>query len=119
MPHYVDGFVIPIPKKNVKAYKKMAVYGCKTWMKHGALSYYECIGDDFIKHGVGFKKMCKLKPSETVIFAYVVFKSKAHRNSVNKKVMKEMASYTENWKMPFDMKKFAMIGCKSLVNSKK
>lgn len=118
MAQYIDGFVIPIPKKNVKAYKKMAAYGCKLWMKHGALSYYECIGDDFIKHGLGFKKMCKLKPSETVIFAYIVFKSKAHRNLVNKKVMKDMASYTDNWTMPFDMKKFAMIGCKALVNSK-
>ncbi len=119
MAHYVDGFVIPIPKKNLKLYKKMAVYGCKTWMKHGALSYYECIGDDFIKHGLGFKKMCKLKPNETVIFAYIVYKSKAHRNQVNKKVMKEMSSTTENWKMPFDMKKFATMGCKTIVTSKK
>lgn len=118
MPHYIDGFVIPISKKNVKAYKKMADYGCKLWMKHGALSYYESMGDEYIKHGLGFKKMCKLKPTETVIFAFIVFKSKAHRNRVNKNVMKDMASYTENWKMPFDMKKFAMIGCKSLVNSK-
>jgi len=59
-----------------------------------------------------------LKPTETVIFAYIVFKSKAHRNSVNKKVFKEMSSHTENWIPPFDMKKFAVIGCKTLVNSK-
>lgn len=118
MPQYVDGFVIPIPKKNIKAYKKMAVFGCKLWMKHGALSYYECIGDDFIKHGLGFKKMCKLKPTETVIFAYIVFKSKAHRNLVNIKVMKEMNAFTEGMSMSFDMKKFAMIGCKTLLHSK-
>lgn len=117
MAHYVDGYVIPIAKKNIKAYKKMATYGCKLWMKHGALSYYECIGDDFVNHGLGFKKMCKLKPTETVIFAYVVFKSKTHRNQVNKKVFKEMAAKTENWQPPFDMKKFSVMGCKSIVNS--
>lgn len=119
MAHYVDGFVIPIPKKNLKAYKKMAQLGCKTWMKHGALSYYECIGDDFIKHGLGFKKMCKLKPSETVIFAFIVFKSKAHRNQINKKVMKEFNEMGEYVEMPFDMKKFAMAGCKVIVNASK
>ena len=118
MARYVDGYVIPIKRKNVRAYKKMAQLGCKSWMKYGALSYYECIGDDFVKHGMGFKKMCKLKPDETVIFAFVVYKSKAHRNQVNKKVMKEMAAHSEEWKMPFDMKRFSMAGCKSLVNSK-
>jgi uncharacterized protein YbaA (DUF1428 family) len=118
MSQYVDGFVIPIKKKNVSKYKKMAQAGCKAWMKHGALSYYECIGDDFIKHGLGFKKMCKLKADETVIFAYVVFKSKSHRNSVNKKVMKEMDSMFHNMEMPFDMKKFSVAGCKTIVHSK-
>lgn len=118
MAHYVDGFIIPIPKKNVKIYKKMAKMGCEAWMRHGALSYYECIGDDFVKHGLGYKKMCKLKPSETVIFAYVVYKSKSHRNQVNKKVMKEMMNMGE-MPMPFDMKRFSVAGFKSIVNSKK
>lgn len=119
MAHYVDGFVIPIKKKNLKAYKKMAEIGCKTWMKHGALSYYECVTDDYSKMGLGFKKMCRLKPDETVIFAYIVFKSKAHRNKVNKKVHKEFANMdmAKNFEMPFDMKRFAVAGCKSLVNS--
>lgn len=117
MAQYVDGYVIPIPKKNIKKYEKMAKYGYKTWMKHGAVSYYECIGDDFVKHGIGFKKLCKLKPSETVIFAFVVFKSKAHRNQVNKKVMKEMHASTEKWEMPFDMKRFSMAGCKVIIGS--
>jgi len=119
MAHYVDGFVIPIKRKNTKAYKKMATMGCKLWMKYGALSYYETIVDDFSKYGLGFKKMCKLKSDETVVFAFIVFKSKAHRNQVNKKVMKEMNSMEMPAAMPFDMKRFAMGGCKSIVNSKK
>ncbi len=119
MAHYVDGFVIPIKRKNVKSYKKMATWGCKMWMKHGALSYYECVIDDFSKHGLGFKKMCKLKNDETAVFAYIVFKSKAHRNQVNKKVFKEMGDMEAPTDMPFDMKRFAMAGCKSIVNSKK
>lgn len=118
MARYVDGFVIPIKRKNTRAYKKMAEWGKKVWMKHGALSYYECIIDEFTKHGLGFKKMCKLKAGETAIFAFIVYKSKAHRNSVNKKVMKEMAAAPcENMEMPFDMKKFATAGCKVIVSA--
>ena len=118
MVHYVDAYVIPIEKRNLSKYKKLAVIGCKTWMKHGAISYYETVGDDFAKHGLGFKKMCKLKSDETFVFAFVVYKSKAQRNKVNKKVMAEMESMFKDFKMPFDMKRFAMAGCKSLVNSK-
>lgn len=119
MAHYVDGFVIPIKRKNIKAYKKMALWGCRVWMKHGALNYYECVIDDFTKHGLGFKKMCKLKGGETAIFAFIIYKSKAHRNQVNKKVIKEMGKMEVPPKMPFDMKRFAMAGCKTIVNSKK
>jgi uncharacterized protein YbaA (DUF1428 family) len=119
MPQYVDGYVIPIAKKNLKAYKKMAKIGCKYWMKHGALSYYECHIDDFAKYGLGFKKMCQLKPNETAIFAFIVYKSKAHRNQVNKKVMKDMSQMDfSSMKMPFDMNRFATAGCKVLVKSK-
>ncbi len=121
MAHYVDGFVIPIKKSKVRGYKKMAQIGYKTWMKHGALSYYECIADDYMKHGLGFKKMAKLKADETVIFAYIVFKSKSHRNQVNKKVHKEFAAMGDfaNFEMPFDMKRYAVAGFKTLVHSKK
>ena len=119
MPQYIDGFVIPINRKKIKAYKKMATWGCKLWMKHGALSYYETIIDDFSNYGLGFKKMCKLKSGETAVFAFIIYKSKAHRNQVNKKVMKEMASMKVPPEMPFDMKRFAMAGCKSIVHSKK
>ncbi len=119
MAHYVDGFVIPIQRKNLKAYTKMAVWGYKLWMKHGALHYYECIADDFPKHGQGFKKMCKLKGGETIGFAFIIYKSKAHRNQVNKKVMKSMRKEDMPAKMPFDMKRYAMAGCKTIVHSKK
>lgn len=119
MAQYVDGFVIPIARKNLKAYKKMAAMGCKAWMKHGALSYYECVIDDFSEYGLGFKKMCKLKPSETAIFAFIVYKSKSHRKQVNKKVMKEMEKMGMPTVMPFDMSRFAMAGCKAIVRSKK
>ncbi|RYZ86886.1 MAG: DUF1428 domain-containing protein, partial [Proteobacteria bacterium] len=87
MAKYVDGFVIPLKKKNLGAYKKQATLGCKVWMEHGALDYYECAGDDFSEWGLGFKKLCKLKSDETVMFSFIVYKSKAHRNQVNKKVM--------------------------------
>lgn len=116
MARYVDGYVIPIKRKNLNAYKKLAKWGCKAWMKHGALDYYECSIDDFSKYGLGFKKMCKLKPGETAIFAFVVYKSKAHRNRVNKLVMNEFTGTPP--KMPFDMKRFSMAGCQVLVHSK-
>lgn len=118
MAQYVDGFVIPIKKKNLTQYKKIAQFGCRSWVKHGALSYYECVGDDMVPHGTGFKKLCKLKKDETFVFAFIVYKSKSHRNSVNKKVMAEMDQLFKNMKMPFDMKRFSMAGCKVLVRSK-
>ena len=119
MGRYVDGFVIPIKKSNMKEYKKMAALGAKVWKKHGALDYYECVGDDLrVKWGWTFPKMCKLKSGETVIFAFVVYKSKAHRNAVNKKVMKDPEmNEMHTMKMPFDLKRFCMGGFKVLVNS--
>lgn len=118
MAQYIDGFIIPIKKKNISKYKKLAQVGCKVWMNNGALNYYECIGDDFVKHGLGFKKMCKLKPDETFVFAFITYKSKSHRDRVNKKVMVEMDNLFKDMKMPFDMKRFSMAGCKALVHSK-
>lgn len=122
MSTYVDGYVIPIKKKNVKAYKKMATIGCKIWMEHGALDYYECIGEDMTaKWGLGFPKMCKLKSDETAVFAFIVYKSKGHRNKVNAKVHKDKRMSPEafaNFTMPFDMKRFAVGGFKTLVQAK-
>lgn len=120
MANYVDGFVIPIKKKNIAKYKKMATIGRNTWMKCGALDYNETIGEDLkIQYGTPFTKMCKLKSDETVIFAYIVFKSKAHRDRVNKKVHAEFAKLPQtDMEMPFDMKRFAYGGFISLVSAK-
>jgi alkaline phosphatase len=87
---YVDGFVIPISKRKVAAYRKMAQLGKRMWMKAGALEYFECVGDDLKSMPMmgDFKKMAKLRPGETVFFSFIVFKSKAHRNAVNKKVIR-------------------------------
>lgn len=115
MAQYVDGFVIPIKKTNLGKYKKIAEFGKKAWIKHGALHYYECVGDDFNPYGIGFKKLCKLKADETCIFAFIIFKSKAQRDRVNKKVMTEMDELFKDLKMPFDMKRFSMAGFDVLV----
>jgi uncharacterized protein YbaA (DUF1428 family) len=118
---YVDGFVIPIPKKNTKQYKKMASEGARTWKKFGALDYKECIIDDakpkFVT--VTFPKMAKTKPGETVWFSFIVFKSRAHRNAVNKKVMAYFSKKygKEMGVMPFDMKRFAFGGFKVVVQA--
>lgn len=119
---YVDGFVIPIPKKNTAQYKKMAREGCLAWKKFGALDYKECIIDDAAPAFVTFTfgKMAKAKPGETVWFSFIVFKSKAHRNAVNKKVMAYFSKkYNEKMSksMPFDMKRFAMGGFKVVVSA--
>lgn len=117
---YVDGFVISLPKKNIAAYRKMALLGKKVWMKYGALDYKECVADD-VKGMMGsltFPKMTKSKPNETIIFSFIVFKSKAHRDAVNKKVMKDpMMNDPKMAKMPmpFDMKKMAYGGFKTIV----
>lgn len=120
MSTYVDGFVIPIPKSKVAAYKKMAKLGCKTWMKHGALAYYETVADDVkAPYSLNFPTMCKLKKNETAIFAFIIFKSKAHRNKVNASVHKEFSQMpgAENFSMPFDASKMAYGGFKTLVKN--
>ncbi|MGE4157984.1 MAG: DUF1428 domain-containing protein [Planctomycetota bacterium] len=118
MAKYVDGFVIPLPKKNTAAYKRMALMGRKVWMRHGALQYFECLGDDLKVPkgcGVGFTKGARLKPGETVVFAFVVYKSKAHRDAVNKKVMADPAMTQMPQGMPFDVKRFFFGGFKVMV----
>lgn len=115
---YVDGFVIPVPKKNLKTYARMAKLGAKLWMKHGALGYKECVGDDLqSKWGMPFPKLLKLKPGETAVFSYIVFKSRAHRDRVNAKVMKEMEKMGQPPEMPFDMKRMVYGGFKTLVEA--
>ncbi len=113
---YVDGYVLPIPKNKVKEYLKMARMGEKMWRKFGALDYKECIGDDLKKsYGTTFTKMVKTKPNETVVFAYVVFKSKAHRDQVNKKVMQAIGKMGGPPEMPFNVKRMVYGGFKTLV----
>src|SRR5687768_2714399 len=107
MARYVDGFVIAVPKKNLALYKKIAKKACAIWREHGALDYFECVGDDLVTKGMmSFTKMAKCKPGETVMFSWISYKSKAHRNSVNKKVMKDprMTKMISTMAMPFDMK---------------
>lgn len=118
MSTYVDGYVIPVPKNKLASYKKIARMGCKTWMKHGALSYFECVSDnEKLPYGMPFSKMSKATKNETVIFAFIVFKSKAHRNKVNAKVHKEFSQKpgAESFSMPFDVSKMAYGGFKTLV----
>ena len=118
---YVDGFVIPVPKGKVKSYVKMARWGKKMWLKHGCLEYFECVGDDLkAMPGCGdFKRMAKLKPSETAFFSFIVYKSKAHRNKVNKAVMEEMKKTPMPKDMPFDLKRMAHGGFKTLVEGRR
>ena len=113
---YVDGFVIPVPRKNLKAYRKLARLGERVWRKHGALDYKECFGDDLDTHcGMPFPRLLKLKRGETLWFSFIVYKSKAHRNTVNKKVMKEMEKQGMPRVMPFDVKRMAHGGFKTMV----
>ena len=115
---YVDGYVLPVPRRKLKAYLRMARMGKRMWMKHGALDYKECVGDDLkVKWGVPFTKMMKLKPGETVVFAYVVFKSRAHRDRVNARVMKKMANMGEMPEMPFDAKRMVYGGFSAVVSA--
>jgi alkaline phosphatase len=121
---YVDGFVIVIPKKKLAAYRTMARKGGQIWKKYGALDYKECVLDDPRPKGVilTFPKLAKLKAGETVAFSYIVYKSKAHRNQVNAKVMKTMDEMMcdpkyKNQPMPFDMKRMAYGGFKVIVDA--
>ena|SRR5919106_3831995 len=115
---YIDGFVLAVPKKNIKAYQKMAKIGAKVWKKHGALDYKECVGEDLnVKFGLPFPKAIKVKPGETVVFSYIVYKSRAHRDRVNAKVMKdpELTGCCDPNKMPFDPKRMIWGGFRVLV----
>ena len=119
MPKYVDGFILPVPKKNVQAYRRIAQLAGKVWRDHGALEYRECVGDDLdIAKVVSFSKTVQRKPSETVVFAWIVYKSRAHRDLVNAKVMKDprLAKMMNPKDTPFDMKRMVYGGFKVLVD---
>lgn len=120
---YVDGFVLVVPKKNRKAYQKMANMGGKIWKKHGALQYFECIGDDLNPNMKGMKalnfpQLTKQKKGEDVWYSFIIYKSKKHRDEVNKKVMAEMMkdkNMHKDMKMPFDMNRMSYGGFKTEV----
>jgi uncharacterized protein YbaA (DUF1428 family) len=115
---FVDGFVLPIPKKGIKTYREIAAKARKVWLEHGALDYRECIGEDLnIKGVLSFNKLAKVKPGETVAFSYIVYKSRAHRDRVNAKVMKDprLNEMMKGKKMPFDVKRMAYGGFKTIV----
>jgi uncharacterized protein YbaA (DUF1428 family) len=124
MAKYVDGFVLVVPKDKTDEYKKMASEGRDTWMKYGALEYFECRGDDLVPQEMGgekaraFPEMAGAKDDETVWFSFIVFKSREHRDEVNKKVMDEMNEKYKDQKdmsMPFDMKRMAYGGFEVVV----
>src|SRR5687768_6142079 len=116
MARYVDGFVLPVPKKNIKAYRKMATKAGKIWREHGALEYLECIADD-VKKGkwTSFPQSVKLKPNEVVFFSWIVYKSRSHRDSVLKKVISDPRLKFDNENMPFDGKRMIYGGFKPVV----
>jgi uncharacterized protein YbaA (DUF1428 family) len=115
---YVDGYVLPVRKKNLRAYARMAQKAGKIWREHGAIEFHECVADD-VKPGkyTSFPQSVKLKPGETVIFSWIVFKSRPHRDSVNAKVMKDprLAEMMDPKALPFDGKRMFWGGFKVLV----
>ena len=116
---YVDGFVVPVPKKKVQAYRRLAQKAGKIWREHGALDFKECIADD-VKVGklTSFPRSVKLKPSETVVFSWITYKSRAHRDRVNAKVMKDKRIAGMDPKdMPFDGKRMVYGGFKIIVEA--
>lgn len=115
---YVDAYIIPIPRRGLKAYVAMAKVGKRTWMKHGAVDYYECVAEDLKNNwGKTFTQVAKPKRGETIIVAFVVYKSRSHRDRVNARVMKELAGSSVEMKMPFDPKRAAFGGFEVLVGT--
>lgn len=118
MSRYVDGFVLPVPKKNVEAYRKMSQLAGEVWKDHGALEYIECVADD-VKAGevTSFPQAVKLKDDETVIFAWIVYESRASRDEINEKVMKDprLSEMMDPKDMPFDGKRMFWGGFETIV----
>jgi len=118
---YVDGFVLPVPKKNINAYRRMAKQASKIFREHGALEYRECVGDDLnVKMALPFPRGIKIKPGETVVFSWIAYKSRAHRDRVNARVMKDpriLAMCPDSKKMPFDVNRMMFGGFKVLVEA--
>jgi uncharacterized protein YbaA (DUF1428 family) len=117
MASYVDGFVVPVPKKSIDAYRRMARKFGKVWIEHGALEVHECVGDD-VKPGklTSFPQAVKLEPDEVVVFSWIVYKSRAHRDKVNAKVMADLRlAKLDSQAMPFDGKRMFWGGFRQIV----
>jgi uncharacterized protein YbaA (DUF1428 family) len=117
---YVDGYVLPVPRKNLAVYRRLAQKAGKVWREHGALEFRECVGDDLkVKMAASFPRTIKTKASETVLFSWIVFKSRAHRDSVNAKVMKDprLAKMMNMKSLPFDSKRMVYGGFKVMVDA--
>lgn len=113
---YVDGFVLPVPKRNLQAYRRIARMAGKLWREHGALEFRECAGDDLQPKGVvPFTRIVRTKPGETVMFSWITYKSRAHRDRVNAKVMSD-PRMAEMGTCPFDAKRMVCGGFKVLVD---
>ncbi len=116
---YVDGFVLPVPRRNIAKYVKMAKLAGKIWLEHGAIDYVECVADD-VKKGkwTSFPQSVKLKAGEVVFFSWATYKSRSHRDQVMKKVMEDprLKIYENKKKMPFDGKRMFWGGFKPLVH---
>ena len=115
---YVDGFVVPVPKRQLATYRTMARKAGKVWREHGAIDYHECVADDVtVGKRTSFPRSVKLKPGEVVIFSYIVYKSRRDRDRINKAVMADprLKSMMDSKKMPFDGKRMFWGGFKSLV----
>lgn len=119
MPEYVDGFVIPLKKKHLAEYRRIARKACKVWMEHGALDYRECAGDDLKnKWGVQFPKIAGAKADETVVFSWITYKSRKDRDRVNAKVMADprIKNMVNESNAPFDCKRMAYGGFTTIVS---
>jgi|SRR4029453_11249588 uncharacterized protein YbaA (DUF1428 family) len=120
MSKYVDGYIIPVPKKNLQIYRRMAQKAGKVWRDHGALEFRECVGDDLkTKMGASFPRSIRLKRGETVVFSWIVFKSRADRDRVNARVMKgpRLAKMMDPKAMPFDCKRMVYGGFRVIVDT--
>lgn len=116
---YVDGFILAVPKRKMDAYRRMSLKAGKVWKEHGALEYRECKGDDLkARYSAAFSRGVKLKTGETVVFSWIVYKSRAHRDRVNKKVMKDprLAKMMKAKDMPFDVKRMGYGGFGAIVD---
>ena len=118
MARYVDGYVLPVPKKKLDVYRRIAQKAGRIWREHGALEYRECAGEDLnVAWGKTFLRLANAKPGETVVFAYIVFKSRAHRDRVNRKVMKDpRIAKMDPKSMPVDAKRMAYGGFRTIVS---